>query len=70
MAVLVCAMLDYSSHLNGRASNTDSNVVQARQHSHGQELPRPGLERVQRALFIPEDPLMEGLLTVFVTSGV
>lgn len=69
MAVLVCATLDQSNHLNGCALNTDSNAVQAQQHSHGQQLPRPAPERVQKALFIPED-LMEGLLTLLVTSGI
>lgn len=66
MAVLVCATLDQSNHLNGCALNTDSN---AQQHSHGQQLPRLAPERVQKALFIPED-LMEGLLTLLVTSGI
>lgn len=70
MAVLVCTMLGYSNHIDGYALNTDSNIVQAQQHSNGQQLPKPGLERVQSALFIPEDLLVEGLLTVLVTSGI
>lgn len=70
MAVLVCAMLDCSDHLDGCALNTDSKAVQAQQHSHGQQLPRPRPERVQRALFIPEDLIMEALLTALVTSGI